>query len=317
VVDNDWYEQWKKSLLWKDSFQKAIIDKGFDWVIVKVYNDPDFNLAWDQLVIYKPLWEKDLIQQAKKYESADDFISSELEIEVSIDDLIPTEWHTYDNTIKKHWWPRKEFAKKPPYVLLKKNGKFNIVDWNHRYFLAKEEGERIMKVKLENFFPVSNKEKTHLNILKEIWKKANNDWNKSEKDDELEKLYKDKEEKANLYNEALKNNSSKEEILKRQREYQKVRDKLSEYKRKTTAKKITKEEIERNKKNEELCQKIKSMYKEKKWKEIKVVATIKWQWWRNDWFWVKTKNEKVFLWNYTDLTSWNFEEIIDYLLEII
>ena len=173
-VDNDWYLNWQKSLIWRNSFKKSIVDKGFDWAIIKVHNDPDFNLAWDQVVIYnyKYVWENDLIQQAKKYKTAEEFISSEPEIEVNIDDLIPTEWHTYDNTIGKHWWPREEFANKPPYVLLKKNWKFQIVDWNHRYFLAKEEDESIMKVKLENFFPVSNEEKTHLNILKEIWEQA-------------------------------------------------------------------------------------------------------------------------------------------------
>jgi hypothetical protein len=70
-VSNNYYQNWQKSETWRKSFKKMIQDKWFDWAIIKVLDDPKFNLSGDQVVIYntdklKPAWIKSPIEKAPK-----------------------------------------------------------------------------------------------------------------------------------------------------------------------------------------------------------------------------------------------------------
>ena len=114
-----------------------------------------------------------LIAEARKYKSADEFRRSEPKLTVSIDDLKPTDWHTYESTVWINWWPRKEYAWKPLLVSFTKDGKYQIHDWNHRYFLAKSKGDKDITVKLMNYTPFTKEENYHIDQLRKIREEAN------------------------------------------------------------------------------------------------------------------------------------------------
>jgi len=80
--------------------------------------------------------------EARKYNSVEEFIKSSTPMTISISKIIPTESHTEENTIGKHE-PRN--TGEPIRISIDYKGNIHIEDGNHRYFTAKRNGDKTIK----------------------------------------------------------------------------------------------------------------------------------------------------------------------------
>jgi len=113
---------------------------------------------------------KELIEEAKKYKSAEEFVMAQKPINVSIKDILPTEGHTAENTIKLRK-PKKDVLTEPIRVEINKQGKIQIQDGNHRFFQAIEKGDKTIPIVFNDQAPLLNFE-GEFDRIKDFYNKA-------------------------------------------------------------------------------------------------------------------------------------------------
>lgn len=110
-----------------------------------------------------------LIQEALKYKTPEEFVKAQNPISVPIESVIPTEGHTQEEMSKNKVRP--EIAKDPIRVEFNKEMKLQIQDGNHRYFDALNRGDKTIQI-------VFSEDSVSLNFqgefdrIRKFWNKA-------------------------------------------------------------------------------------------------------------------------------------------------
>lgn len=106
-----------------------------------------------------------LIKEAKKYKTAEEWVTSQKPMKISVKNILPTEGH------KPGRIPREEISDDPIRVEINKEGNIQIQDGNSRYFKALEKGDKTVDVVFNDQAPLLNFE-GEFDRIESVWNQA-------------------------------------------------------------------------------------------------------------------------------------------------